>query len=252
MSTDSTLDSMDVLSPSGSQQQLFVHTKKVKNMHLNLGQMRGAIQIIKHFFPKSTGKRLSADEKERRWEVYKKKILQEYARMITTKFDSEKALIKRYSDPMAFLKYKLKRASNLKITDLSQTDQDYYFELGGIADLDKMRRNIDSIRKMSRAVRKGSKPPEQPPRKKRRIDALQLMESIANESEHNDNRNHNRAEDLNRVRDESPSVMHLHNDGSRLPDLTSDNMLLLPSKLEEGAKGSKLEAIFHENSMQKH
>ena len=66
------------------------------------------------------------DEKKRRWACYKDKIFEEYGRNITSKFASEKSLIKRYSEPLAFLRYRLKRFHNLDVSELSTKDAEYY------------------------------------------------------------------------------------------------------------------------------
>ena len=58
---------------------------------------------------------MSAQEKAQRWVSYKQKILREYRRIVKGKFSSEKALIKRYTQPLDFIKYKLKRSKNLKV-----------------------------------------------------------------------------------------------------------------------------------------
>ena len=157
MSLQSTFDSIDGISeaasPSSSQQQqVFVTTTKVKNQHLSLAQMRGVIQIFNHYFPKKPGKRMNREEKNRRWTSYKSRIYQEYKRIITGKYASEKALVKRYSEPLAFLKYKLKRATNLNINDLSQADKEYFYEIGGLDDINQLVKNtynIGSVAKMS-------------------------------------------------------------------------------------------------------
>ena len=128
--------------------------------HLTFAQARGVIQIFNHYFPKNTGKRMNRDEKKKRWNSYKAKILNEYGRAITGKFSSEKALVKRYSDPLSFLKYRLKRANNLRVSDLTVSDQQYYKEIGGLDDVNELIKktyNIDSIEKLVN------------PRKKRRL-----------------------------------------------------------------------------------
>ena len=218
MSLNSTLDSNDmdleVLSQASSHQQIFVTTNRVKNQHLNLAQMRGVVQIFNHYFPKNTGKRMDKDEKKLRWNNYKTRIYNEYKRIITGKFASEKALVKRYSEPLSFIKYKLKRANNLKITDLSKSDQDYYYEIGGLDDINELIKktyNIDSIEKLSNNLNNRKRKninnnnnnnnnenqnisPSIPsflrPRKKRRLD-------INNDNHNNsNNNNYNNANDL--------------------------------------------------------
>ena len=109
--------------------------------------MRGVIQIFNHYFPKNPGKRMSRDEKQRRWTSYKNEIYREYGRVIFGKFSSEQALVKRYSQPLSFLKYKFKRSRNLNLNDLSEADKQYYFEIRGLEDIDQLIKdtyNIDS------------------------------------------------------------------------------------------------------------
>eukprot|EP01084_Bolivina_argentea_P043810 80684_1 len=95
---NSTLDSVDsnfAGSPADSttnSQQIFVTRTGIRNQHLTLSQMRGARQIFNHYFPKIPGKRMNKDEKNRRWVSYKNKIYQEYGRVITGKFASERGL----------------------------------------------------------------------------------------------------------------------------------------------------------------
>ena len=254
MSLDSTLEDVHAQSPanslSGSQPQLYVQTTKVKNSNLNLGQMRGVVQIFKHYFPK--GKSLKATEKERRFTAYKKKILSEYGRLVNTKLTSEKALVKRYSEPIPFLKYRLKKTTNMKVSDLSPADQDYYHELGGKDDLSLMIRNIDSVSRMSQTVsRRRPRQPKatssHPAQKRRRITHDPSMsQSMELESEHNDNRNHNQGAAVNRARDESLPIGQDFNDGSRMPVLTSEELMLIPPKLEQkDSENPKLEALWH-------
>ena len=254
MSYDSTLEdvheSTPVESPSGSQRQLYVQTTKVRNSNLNLGQMRGVVQIFKHYFPK--GKSMKAAEKERRYAAYKKKILSEYGRFVDTKLTSERALVKRYSEPIPFLKYRLKRNTNLKVSDLSQADQDYYHELGGKDDLSQMIGNVDSVSRMSqtasrRRPRQSEPTINQPPRKKRRVVAASSnSQSMDIDVDHRDNRNHNRRGIDNRVEHQSPVVEQMINDGSRMPVLTTEELLLIPPKLEQKEDDNpKLEALWH-------
>ena len=98
---------------------------------------------------------MSKDERNRRWMIYKNKIFQEYGRVITGKLDSEKAYVKRYSKPLDFLKYKLKRATNLKLEDLpNEADKEYYFEIGGLEDIEALKAktydiNYDSVERIT-------------------------------------------------------------------------------------------------------
>lgn len=126
--------------------------------HLSFAQARGIIQLFNYYFREkdSNGrtKRLPRTEKDRRWKLYKAKVYQDYNRLVRGNFNSEAALVKRYSDPMAFLKYKLKRNKNLKVSDLSSQDQEYYHELGGVDDIEEMFRRQANIDSISRAVKR--------------------------------------------------------------------------------------------------
>ena len=128
--------------------------------HLSFAQARGIIQLFNYYFREkdSNGrtKRLPRAEKDKRWKLYKAKVYQDYNRLVRGNFNSEAALVKRYSDPMAFLKYKLKRNKNLIVSDLSAQDQEYYHELGGVDDIEEMFRrqgNIDSIGRITKRRR---------------------------------------------------------------------------------------------------
>ena len=135
-------------------QEMQILTRARTTQHLSHAQARGIVKLFQYYFKErdSTGriKRLSKQEKARRWKIYKTKVYSQYNRLIRSEFSSEAALVKRYSDPMSFLKYKLKRYKNLNVSDLKPEDQEYYHEIGGVDDLEEMRRrqaNIDSIPK---------------------------------------------------------------------------------------------------------
>ena len=135
-------------------QDMGILSRARTTQHLTHAQARGIVKLFTYYFKErdSRGriKRLSKQEKTRRWKVYKVKVYQQYNRLIKSEFSSEAALVKRYSDPLTFLKYKLKRYRNLKVSDLSRDDQEYYKEIGGLEDLEEMKRkqaNIDSIPK---------------------------------------------------------------------------------------------------------
>ena len=126
-------------------------------------------------------------EKQAKWMSYKKKMLEQYGRKIKGKFESEQAYIKRYSNPLEFLKYKLGRSRNLNLNDLKPSALEYYKEIGGLDDVDeliKRQTNIDSLGKAAKVL----------PKKRRFIE----IESPASEtidfsfqSEHHDLNNHN-------------------------------------------------------------
>ena len=132
---------------------------------VTLATMRGVINLFNHYFKQvdefGNKKKMSRVEKQRRWISYKQKIWNDYGRRINGTYASEQALIRRYSDPLTFLKYRLKRATNLIISELSPEDQAYYKEIGGtdeIQELYQRQKNIDSIRSFT-----------QPPLKRQRI-----------------------------------------------------------------------------------
>ena len=135
-------------------QEMQILSRARTTQHLTHAQARGIVKLFQYYFKErdSMGriKRLSKQEKARRWKIYKTKVYSQYNRLIRSEFSSEAALVKRYSDPMSFLKYKLKRYRNLNVSDLKPEDQEYYHEIGGVDDLEEMRRrqaNIDSIPK---------------------------------------------------------------------------------------------------------
>ena len=194
MSLSNTFDSTNTLqihSPSSTQQQsqeIIVENGTVSNKHLTYAQIRGVIQLFNHHFPKK-GKRMSRQERHRRWTLYRNKMQQQYGRVIVGKLESEKAYVKRYSKPLEFLKYKLKRTTNLKVEDLrNQADKDWYFEIGGQADVNQLITqtpgvNYDSIERMTNNFENYNNSR----RKRRRIDANNNIRP--NEENHNHNTN---------------------------------------------------------------
>lgn len=226
-SLDSTLDSIDqdsnVSSPHGeSQQQVYVQTTVVKNTRLNLPQMRGSVQLFQHYLSKNPRQRRTKEETNERWEAYKVKIYQQYGRMITGKLSSEKALIKRYSNPISFLKYKLKRAHNLVVSELSQANQDYYHEIGGVDDMNIMLRNIDSIRQMSQNLSSNSKS-SQPSRKRRRISVSAAVGV---------NNNHNAQVNAQNMGIQSGSIGTAPLNLGPMVQLSAQELAQIPPKLE--------------------
>ena len=128
----------------------YVHTQQ----HLSFAQARGIIQLFNYYFRQkdSNGRieRLPRTEKDKLWKSYKAKVYQDYNMLVKGNFNSEVGLVKRCSGQSSFFKYKLKRHKNLKVSDLSAADQEYYHELGGVDDVEEMFRrqaNIDSIQK---------------------------------------------------------------------------------------------------------
>ena len=214
MSLPNTYDSEQVASPSSTQQltqEVIIHNGNVSNRHLTYAQIRGVIQIFNHYFPKK-GKRMSKDERNRRWLAYKNKIFQEYGRVITGKLDSEKAYVKRYSKPLDFLKYKLKRVDNLKLEDLpNEADREYYFEIGGLEDVEKLKTqtydiNYDSVEQITNNFQNYNNSRR---KKRRRIDVNDDLDgsnanSNVNDSNHN---NRNRNSNNNHIQSQPPQII---------------------------------------------
>ena len=233
MSLSNTYDSqtdVQIQSPSSTQpltQEIIVQNGVVSNKHLSYAQIRGVIQIFNHHFPKN-GKRMSKDEKKRRWLMYRNKIQQEYGRVITGKIESEKTYVKRYSKPLDFLKYKLKRTVNLKIEDLpNEADKEYYFEIGGLEDVQQLINktydvNYDTVRRITNNFENYNNNRR---RKRRRIE---LNENDNDNVNHNHNHNHNRNVSIQRNNNfQRPEIIindtHINETLSVPPALTNNH-----------------------------
>jgi len=188
--------SSQVQSPSSTQQlsqEVIIQNGSVSNRHLTYAQIRGVIQIFNHHFPKK-GKRMSKDERKRRWIMYKNKIFQEYGRVISGKLDSEKAYVKRYSKPLDFLKYKLKRATNLKLEDLpNEADREYYYEIGGLEDVQALKSkiydiNYDSVQQITNNFANYNNSRR---RKRKRTEIIEVNNNSHNHNNRNDHINSN-------------------------------------------------------------
>lgn len=153
MSQDSMFnDSMASVSQDVNFQILNPAPPLTRGKAVTFATMRGVINLFNHYFKQTdefgNKKKMSRVEKQRRWVSYKQKIWNDYGRQINGTYASEQALIRRYSDPLTFLKYRLKRATNLVISELSEEDQAYYKEIGGTDDVQQLyhrQRNIDSL-----------------------------------------------------------------------------------------------------------
>ena len=132
---------------------------------VTLATMRGVINLFSHYFKQTdelgNRKKMSRVEKQRRWVSYKQKIWNDYSRRINGSYASEQALTRRCSDPLTFLKCRLKRATNLIISDLHPYGQAYYKEIGGTDDVNELigrQRNVDSFRSFSQPPAKRPRP----------------------------------------------------------------------------------------------
>lgn len=208
-------------------QSMTVNNHFVTNKHLSYAQIRGVIQIFNYHFPKN-GKRMNKSERNKRWLAYKNKILQDYGRVITGKLASEKAYIKRYSKPLDFLKYKLKRVDNLKLEDLpTQADRDYYFEIGGFEDVDALISqtydiNMDSVQRISNNFENYNNN-----RKRRRIDT-----DLDQDDDLNHNRNIDISQQLQHNNQEIEICEPINNDSSLMPPPVSKKRKLKIEKMQ--------------------
>ena len=79
--------------------------KRQTSRHLTLGEIRGIVQLYQRTFtpPTVDGKtrRFPSVQKKQRWVYYKNKCFEDYGRVIKGTFQSERAFIKRYSDPLS-------------------------------------------------------------------------------------------------------------------------------------------------------
>ena len=159
-------------------------TNSKTQQHLSHAQARGIIPLFNFYFKQKNSngrtKRLSREEKQKKFKQYKSKVYLQYNRLVKGSFNSESALIKRYSDPICFLKYKLKRVRNLLVDDLSPQDQDYYKEIGGLTDVEMTmykQANIDSISKTADiAFNGGPQIGHTPSPKRRRFNGMNQSE----------------------------------------------------------------------------
>ena len=128
------------------------NTRSNRKPHLTYGQIRGLIRLFNYFFvvkdDKGHKKRLSRMEIQTRWLNYKRQVHADYGKSVKGTLNSEKSFVKRYSNPLSFLRYKLKRSKNLRVQDLAPGDRAYFYEIAGTDNIDELIRqqtNVDSI-----------------------------------------------------------------------------------------------------------
>ena len=131
------------------------------NKHLTVAQMRGVVPLFNHYFKVyddfGNRKNLNKQEKQQRWMSYKSKMWTQYRRVVKGSFTSEQTKIQRWSNPLSFLKYKLRRTTNLKVSELSQQNREYYKEIGELDDvalLIERQNDVDSLRKVRTVSRR--------------------------------------------------------------------------------------------------
>ena len=167
-------------------------TSAKTSTQLSFPVARGVVKLFNYYFREKDSrgrtKRLPSSEKDKRWKAYKRKVYTDYKRIVKGKFESEAALVKRYSNPMSFLKYRLKRHIDLRVSDLSKPDQEYYRELGGVDDMDEMSRRQGNIDSIDKAAERGVK--------RRRLDESGNFVQVYN-GNHKRNRNHNNNDNNN-------------------------------------------------------
>ena len=203
---------------------------------VTLATMRGVVNLFNHYFKQTdehgNRRKISRAEKQRRWVSYKQKIWNDYGRRINGAYSSEQALIRRYSDPLTFLKYRLKRTTNLNVQDLGIEDQAYYREIGGtdnVNDLIARQGNVDSLRSFS-----------QPPGRRRRIGLAQAPwipvnvnpMSPSNSTNNNYSRHHN-------IRNQSNHQPPQRNNQPVQPNVTAATIIDLDGNLVSSASNSK-------------
>ena len=150
--------------------------------HNPYAAIRGIVKLFKFYFEvkDSRGKirRLPRQESDKRWESYRKKVYEDYGKVVKATLNGEKTWVKRYSRALDFLKYKLKRSKDLLLKDLAPADLAYYYEIGGTADVSalfKRQRNVDSITSaLSR------------PYKRRRLNSSTTLDLTSNSSQSRD------------------------------------------------------------------
>lgn len=123
--------------------------------HTPYSKVRGIVALYKQYFPDKDEygrkRRMSRKEMESRFKGYKVAVFRDYGRRVKGTLNSEKTYIKRHTEPLSFLKYKLKRAKNLDVMDLTLADRLYYHEIGGKDGVDDIegyfndQPNVDSI-----------------------------------------------------------------------------------------------------------
>ena len=139
----------------GSQSLQSLQKKKLKsNRHLTLAEIRGIIPVWKYHFDRRTvnghKKNWTKTENDAKWEVYKRKMRTEFGRAMKGQQASEKKFIDRHTLPLAYLRYRQPQLRPMDPTKLTETQFEYYMEIGGkrkLEDLIREQNNIDSVEK---------------------------------------------------------------------------------------------------------
>ena len=137
-----------------------------RGKHMDYGQVRGLTKLFEYKFVHKDhhgrNRRVSKQLLNEMFNGYKDQVLREYGRVIKGTLASEKvfyfisfqvfqienmkqAFYKRYTDPLTFIKYKLKRSTDLVVTELRDEDQAFYYEIGGKATMEDLLRDQASI-----------------------------------------------------------------------------------------------------------
>lgn len=206
--------------------------KKGRGPQFTLPQIRSFIPVFNYYFkvPTVNGqkKRMPRAEKEAKWKTYRARMLKEFKRKVGEKFASEVRFIKRHTDPMMFLQYKLGRYDNLDPADLSNEQLEYYKEIGGTSDVQEMLRlklNIDALEKVT-------------PRKRKHPDPVDLSSdasnsatiSLLNDDNHHDDRvNHNRRVSID---DDMSTIMDTLSNGNEFQTFSEEAVVSEIPKME--------------------
>ena len=161
MSINSFAMSMSAMSQDTERAESQSGKAKVTNKHMTRGQLRGIIPLFQHYFKRVDANGNPVDmgeaDKAERWIAYKNHVWREYSRNVTIEYESEEQKIRRYSDPLVFIKWKLKRTKNLRVQDLSKRDYEWYKEIKGTDDVNELLERQKNIASMKSAAQKAKR-----------------------------------------------------------------------------------------------
>ena len=124
--------------------EVSLRSRRASSKHQSLVAIRAIVQIWRHNFrpPLVNGRRIKLDAavKAARWKGYMERMTREFGRTFKPdhKESSEVSYISRYTKPIPFLNYKLQRKFNLDPHELTGPQRDYYLEIGGDMNIDKL------------------------------------------------------------------------------------------------------------------
>eukprot|EP01083_Nonionella_stella_P233535 822713_1 len=221
--------------------------------HLQWGEIRGVRSLFDSYFKpviiNGKKKRLSKAEKNSRFASYKQRCEADYNRIVKGTFESERAFIKRYSDPLYFIKYRLKRSNDLTVSDLTAEEYIYYKEIGGVDDVTELIRkqqNIDSLTKVSRRL---IGPP--PKRQKLNDGTPNIIDVSASQyvfDNNNYRRNHNGVVSGAQIGEYTPTVTPMPNLSQTTDYPTGSQALSQSSRLKTDEKSAVMNTALNQLS----